>query len=70
MNDPKKDHMDEVYHILRYLKSASEKDLIFRKNEYMNIEGYCNSDWVSYQDDMRSTSPLHVRRGQLGLLTE
>jgi hypothetical protein len=32
MHDPKKDHMDAVYHILRYLKSAPEKGLIFRKN--------------------------------------
>jgi hypothetical protein len=39
MHDPRKGHMDTVYHILRYLKSAPEKDLIFRKNEHMNIDG-------------------------------
>jgi hypothetical protein len=56
MHDPKKGHMDAVYHILRYLKNALGKGLIFRKNGHMNIEDYCDSDWASCQDDMRSTS--------------
>jgi Reverse transcriptase (RNA-dependent DNA polymerase) len=60
MHDPRKGHMDTVYHILRYLKSAPEKDLIFRKNEHMNIEGYCDSDWASCQDDRRSTSGYYM----------
>jgi hypothetical protein len=47
MHDPRKDHMDAVFHILRYLKSASGKDLIFRKNGHMNIKGYCDYDWAS-----------------------
>jgi Reverse transcriptase (RNA-dependent DNA polymerase) len=54
MHDPRKGHMDTVYHILRYLKSAPEKDLIFRKNGHMNIEGCCDSDWASCLDDRRS----------------
>jgi hypothetical protein len=56
MHDPRKDHMDVVFHILMYLKSASGKSLIFRNNGHMNIVGYCDSDWVSCQDDRRSTS--------------
>jgi hypothetical protein len=56
MHDPRKGHMDVIYHILRYLKSAHEKGLIFRKNEHMNIEDYCDSDWANCQDDRRSTS--------------
>jgi Reverse transcriptase (RNA-dependent DNA polymerase) len=46
MHDLRKGHMDAVYHILRYLKSAPGKGLIFRKNGHMNIEGYCDSDWL------------------------
>ncbi|XP_020270995.1 uncharacterized protein LOC109846183 [Asparagus officinalis] len=49
-------HMDAVYQILRYLKNAPGKGLIFRKNEHMSIEGYCDSDWASCADDRRSTS--------------
>jgi Reverse transcriptase (RNA-dependent DNA polymerase) len=56
MHDPRKGHMDVVYHILRYLKSAPGKGLIFKKNGHMNIEGYCDSDRASCQDDRRSTS--------------
>jgi hypothetical protein len=44
MHDPRKDHMDAVFHIQRYLKSAPKKDLIFRNNWHMNIVGYCDSD--------------------------
>jgi hypothetical protein len=32
MHDPRKGHMDTVYHILRYLKSASGNSFIFIKN--------------------------------------
>ncbi|XP_020270762.1 uncharacterized protein LOC109845935 [Asparagus officinalis] len=56
MHDPRKGHMDAVYQILRYLKSAPGKELILRKNKHMSIEGYCDSDWASCADDRRSTS--------------
>jgi hypothetical protein len=51
-----KGHMDAVYQILRYLKSAPGKGLIYRKNGHLNIEGYCDSDWASCADDRKSTS--------------
>jgi Reverse transcriptase (RNA-dependent DNA polymerase) len=54
MHDPREGHMDDVYQILRYLKNALGKGLIFRKNGYLNIEGYCDSDCCS--DDRKSTS--------------
>jgi hypothetical protein len=47
--------MDSVYHILRYLKSASGKVLIFEKNGHLSIEVYCDFDWANYADDRRST---------------
>ncbi|XP_020245422.1 uncharacterized protein LOC109823557 [Asparagus officinalis] len=56
MHDPRNGHMDVVYQILRYLKSAPGKGLIFRKNGHVSIEGYCDSDWASCADDRRSTS--------------
>jgi Reverse transcriptase (RNA-dependent DNA polymerase) len=56
MHDPREGHMDAVYQILRYLKSAPGKGLIFRKNEHLNIESYCDSDWASCSDDRKSTS--------------
>lgn len=56
MHDPRKGHMEVVYRILRYLKSAPGKGLIFRKNGHLGIEGYCDADWASCADDRRSTS--------------
>jgi hypothetical protein len=55
MHDPRKDHMDAIFHILRYLKSAPGKSLIFKNNGHMNIVGSCDSDCASCQDDRRST---------------
>jgi hypothetical protein len=52
--------MDAVYKILRYLKSAPGKGLIFRKNDHLSIEGYCDSDYASYADYKRSTSSMFV----------
>jgi Reverse transcriptase (RNA-dependent DNA polymerase) len=56
MHDPREGHMDVVYQILRYLKNAPGKGLIFRKNGHLNIEGYCDSDRASCSDDRKSTS--------------
>ena len=56
MHDLRKGHMDAVYQILRYLKSAPGKGLIFKKNGHLNIEGYCDSDWASCADDRKSTT--------------
>ena len=56
MHDPRKGHMDAVYQILRYLKGAPGKGLIFRRNNHVSVEGYCDSDWASCADDRRSTS--------------
>jgi len=45
-----------VYRILRYLKGTPGKGLWFRKNGHLDVEGYCDADWVSSKDDRRSTS--------------
>jgi Reverse transcriptase (RNA-dependent DNA polymerase) len=60
MHDPKKGHMDTVYQISRYLKSTPGKKLIYQKNEHLNIEGYCDSDWTSCADDKKSTSEYYM----------
>ena len=40
------ERMEAVYRILRYLKSAPGKGLLFSKNCISNIEGYTDSDWA------------------------
>jgi hypothetical protein len=60
MHDPRKDHIYIVFQILRYLKSALEKSVIFRKNGHINIKDYCDSNWASCQDDRGSTSGYRI----------
>jgi hypothetical protein len=38
------------------LKGTPGKGLWFRKNQHLNLEGYCDADWTSSRDDRRSTS--------------
>ncbi|CAL8999384.1 unnamed protein product [Prunus brigantina] len=46
MHSPSEDHMNAVLRILRYLKSAPGKGLIFSKHGHLNIDGYSDADWV------------------------
>ena len=55
MHSPSEEHMKAVYRILRYLKCAPGKGLLFSKNDVSNIEGYTNSDWVGDQTTRKST---------------
>ena len=52
---PAKDHMDEVYRILRYLKTTPSKGLFSRKNEERGVKIYTDADWVKSKSDRRST---------------
>ncbi|WVZ66155.1 hypothetical protein U9M48_015421 [Paspalum notatum var. saurae] len=56
MHDPRSGHLEAVYQILRYLKSSPGKGIWFRKNQHLDVEGYCDADWASNLDDRRSTS--------------
>ena len=56
MHDPRTTHLEVVHRILRYLKGTPGKGLWFRKNQHLDVEGYCDADWASSVDDRRSTS--------------
>ena len=56
MHDLKKPHMDVVERILRYLKSASGKGLLFSNHGHLKVEGYTDADWAESADDKRSTA--------------
>lgn len=50
-------HMNAIMPILRYLKSALGKGILFTKNiECQNVDAYTNADWAGVVDDRRSTS--------------
>lgn len=57
MHNPSEQHMNAVMHILRYLKSAPGKGILFTKiTNYQDIYVYTNADWAGAIDDRRSTS--------------
>jgi hypothetical protein len=56
MHDPRSQHLEAVYRILRYLKGNPGKGLLFKKNGHLNVDGYSDADWASCLDDRRSTS--------------
>ena len=56
MHCPSEEHMDAVVRILRYLKSAPGRGLLFSKNGHLEVEGYTNADWAGSISDRKSTS--------------
>ncbi|RVX03714.1 Retrovirus-related Pol polyprotein from transposon RE1 [Vitis vinifera] len=57
MHNPGEQHMNAVMRILRYLKNAPGKGILFAKNvDHQSIEVYIDANWVGAVDDRRSTS--------------
>ena len=57
MHNHKEQHMNTVMRILRYLKNAAGKGILFAKNvDHQSIEVYIDADWAGAVDDRRSTS--------------
>jgi hypothetical protein len=72
MHDPRDSHLQAVFRILRYLKSAPGKGLLFSRHghlrvegytdadrsrqSHLRVEGYTDADWAGSLDDRRSTS--------------
>lgn len=44
MHAPQEKHMEAAYWILRYLKLAHGKGILFRKSEKSDVEAYTNAD--------------------------
>ena len=57
MHNPGEQHMNAVMRILRYLKSAPGKGILFTKNvDCQSVDAYSDADWAGAIDDRRSTS--------------
>ncbi|KAK4271170.1 hypothetical protein QN277_019902 [Acacia crassicarpa] len=56
MHSPSEEHMKAVFRILRYLKGAPGKGLLFSKCNKACIEGYTDSNWVGDKTTRQSTS--------------
>ncbi|CAL2227071.1 unnamed protein product [Prunus armeniaca] len=56
MHSPSEYHMNAILRIVRYLKSAPGKGLMFSKHGHLNIDGYSDADWACNVTDRKSTS--------------
>lgn len=54
-HNPNNDHWTALYRLLRYLKGTCDLGLHFR-NFPATLEGYCDANWVSDNDEVASTS--------------
>jgi hypothetical protein len=54
MHDPRSGHLEAAHRILRYLSPG--RGLLFKANKHLNVDGYCDADWATCLDDIRSTS--------------
>ena len=56
--------MNAVMHILRYLKNAPKKGILFTKNDdHQSIEVYTNAYWARGVDDRQSISGYFTYMG-------
>nr|KYP63507.1 hypothetical protein KK1_018084 [Cajanus cajan] len=56
MHNPFEVHCKATKRLLRYLKGTLHHGLHYKSSSDTEIMAYCDSDWASDQDDMRSTS--------------
>jgi hypothetical protein len=56
MHAPRTSHLVAVYRILRYLKSAPGKGVLFSNHGHLRLEAFTDADWAGSIDDRRSTS--------------
>ncbi|XP_019066468.2 uncharacterized mitochondrial protein AtMg00810-like [Solanum lycopersicum] len=63
MHKPKKQHMEVVRRILRYVKSTIGYGLVFKKGEECKLVGYYDSDYARDHDTHRSTTGFTFKLG-------
>ncbi|GAV78038.1 hypothetical protein CFOL_v3_21506, partial [Cephalotus follicularis] len=55
MHDPHSTHLEAIYRILRYLKSAPGRGILFSKHGHWRVDCFTDADWAGCPDDRRST---------------
>jgi hypothetical protein len=56
MHSPSEEHMEAVMRILRYLKGAPGRGIMFKKYGHSEIAGYTDADWAGSVSDRKSTA--------------
>ena len=63
LNSPCQEHIDVVVQILRYIKCAPGKGLVYEDKGHTQIVGYSDADWAGSPIDRRNTSGYCVLIG-------
>ena len=56
LNSPCEGHWEAVIHVLKYIKGALGKCLLYEDKGHTRVVGYSGADWTSSSSNMRSTS--------------
>ncbi|KAL3749975.1 hypothetical protein ACJRO7_011017 [Eucalyptus globulus] len=56
LSSPRTSHWDAVIWILRYLKKAPGKGIIYQNHGHIRVEGFSDANWAESLDDRRSTT--------------
>ncbi|XP_068657935.1 uncharacterized mitochondrial protein AtMg00810-like [Aristolochia californica] len=63
MHKPQLSHWQALERILRYLKGASGRGLLYKNHGHFNIEGFLDAGWAGSLDDRKSTSGFYTMVG-------
>ena len=61
MHSPTQQHMNVVYHMLRYMKGIPSKGLLFMKTNNRGVEGFADTDWTGSIVDSWSTFGFYTK---------
>lgn len=63
IQDPSEPHLQDTFHILRYLKGDPTLGIFMSYNLDNVIRGFCDSDWAAYSNSRRFISVYIVLLG-------
>ena len=63
MSNPTDAHMQEAFHVLRYLKATSHHGIFLAANSDLRLKAYCDSDWGSCPNSRKSVTGYAVLLG-------
>uniref|UniRef100_A0A7C9DR86 Reverse transcriptase Ty1/copia-type domain-containing protein n=1 Tax=Opuntia streptacantha TaxID=393608 RepID=A0A7C9DR86_OPUST len=64
MSHPTDAHLNEVYHLLRYLRATPYHGVLFPKNSDFQLTAFCDSDWESYSNSRKYVTSYVILLGQ------
>ena len=64
LESPHTTHLEAVYRILKYLKGAPGRGLLYKDHGHLRVQGFTDADWAGSPSDRRSTTGYCVFVGE------